>query len=223
MAGVRPDGSDAATPRLELPEPAHFAAGQYLLVRVRVDAAPKGVEQAYSVSSSPWPPSSEIEITVRDVPARVSPVLTRQVGDGDQLHLHGPFGALTWNEAGGGPLVMIGVVAGLRAWFATGCLMGPLFTDLVIAKTAYDSGCSACRRDREAGQIYARVDQSSAVDGKSGADQRFECIAGVPGIGAHGGDHPAAKKPEGDELTGGWVPLKDHFIPGRSPAPILHP
>jgi hypothetical protein len=38
---VRPDGSDAATLRLELPRPAHFAAGQYFLVRMRVDAAPK--------------------------------------------------------------------------------------------------------------------------------------------------------------------------------------
>ena len=37
---VRRDGSDAATLRVELPEPAHFAAGQYYLVRMRVDAAP---------------------------------------------------------------------------------------------------------------------------------------------------------------------------------------
>jgi hypothetical protein len=34
--GVRPDGSDAVTLRLELPESAHFAAGQYYLVRMRV-------------------------------------------------------------------------------------------------------------------------------------------------------------------------------------------
>ncbi|SRR5665213_142644 len=114
VLGVRLDGSDAATLRLELPRPAHFAAGQYYLVRMRVDATPKGVEQAYSVSSSPWPPSSEIEITVRDVPGgRVSPVLTRQVGAGDQLHLHGPFGTLTWSEADGGPLVMIGAGSGI--------------------------------------------------------------------------------------------------------------
>jgi len=35
VLGVRPDGSDAATLRLELPRPAHFAAGQYYLVRMR--------------------------------------------------------------------------------------------------------------------------------------------------------------------------------------------
>ena len=84
VLGVHRNGSDAATLRLELPEPAYFAAGQYYLVRMRVEAAPKGVEQAYSVSSPPWLPSSEIEITVRGIPGgRVSPVLIRQVGDGD--------------------------------------------------------------------------------------------------------------------------------------------
>ena len=35
MHGVRPDGSDAVTLRLELPESAHFAAGQYYLVRMQ--------------------------------------------------------------------------------------------------------------------------------------------------------------------------------------------
>jgi hypothetical protein len=98
----------------ELAEPAHFVAGQYYLVRMRVDVVPGVLEQAYSVSSSPWPPSSEIEITVRDVPGgRTSRVLARQVREGDQLHLHGPFGALTWNEADGGPLLMIGAGGGV--------------------------------------------------------------------------------------------------------------
>jgi hypothetical protein len=72
----------------------------------------------------------------------VSPELTRQVGGGDQLHLHGPFGALTWNEAGGGPLVMIGVVAGPRAWFATGCLMG---IDHLVP-SGYEAGHRATNR-----------------------------------------------------------------------------
>ena len=40
-------------------------------------------------------------------------VLARQVRGGDQLHLHAPFGALTWNEADGGPLLMIGAGSGV--------------------------------------------------------------------------------------------------------------
>ena len=83
-------------------------------LRVRVDAAPGVVEQAYSVSSSSWPPSSTIDITVRDVPGgRVSPLLARRVAAGDQLHLHGPFGSLTWDGVDAGPLMMIGAGSGV--------------------------------------------------------------------------------------------------------------
>jgi len=111
---VRTECRDATTLLLELPEPVDFVAGQYFLVRVRVDAAPGVVEQAYSVSSSPWPPSSTIEITVRDVPGgRGSPLLARRVAAGDQLHLHGPFGALTWDGVDAGPLMMIGAGSGV--------------------------------------------------------------------------------------------------------------
>jgi len=114
VVGVRADGRDATTLLLELPEPVDFVAGQYFLVRLRVDAAPRVVEQAYSVSSSSWPPSSTIEITVRDVPGgRLSPVLARRVSAGDQLHLHGPFGALTWDGVDASPLMMIGAGSGV--------------------------------------------------------------------------------------------------------------
>jgi ferredoxin-NADP reductase len=114
VVGVRSECRDATTLLLELPEPVDFVAGQYFLVRLRVDVAPGVVEQAYSVSSSPWPPSSTIEITVRDVPGgRVSPLLARRVGAGDQLHLHGPFGSLTWDGVDVGPLMMIGAGSGV--------------------------------------------------------------------------------------------------------------
>lgn len=111
---VRPEGADATTLGLELPQPADFVAGQYYLVRLRVNARPGVVEQAYSVSSSPWPSSPFIEMTVRAVPGgRVSPVLVRQVGVGDQLHLRGSFGSLTWDETNGDAVVMIGAGSGV--------------------------------------------------------------------------------------------------------------
>ena len=111
---VRSECSNVKTPLLELPEPVDFVAGQYYLVRMRIDGAPGFVEQAYSVSSSPSPPSSKIEITIREIPGgHASPLLARQVGEGDQIHLRGPFGSLTWNEADGGPLLMIGAGSGL--------------------------------------------------------------------------------------------------------------
>jgi ferredoxin-NADP reductase len=114
VVGVRAECRDATTLLLELPEPVDFVAGQYFLVRVRVDAAPGVVEQAYSVSSSSWPPSSTIELPVRDVPGgRVSPLLARRVGAGDHLHLRGPFGSLTWDGIDAGPLMMIGAGSGV--------------------------------------------------------------------------------------------------------------
>jgi len=114
VVGVRTECRDATTLLLELPEAVDFVAGQYFLVRLRVDVAPGAVEQAYSVSSSPWPASPRIEITVRDVPGgRASPLLARRVGAGDQLHLHGPFGSLTWDGVDVGPLVMIGAGSGV--------------------------------------------------------------------------------------------------------------
>jgi ferredoxin-NADP reductase len=114
VIGVRTECRDATTLLLELPEPVDFVAGQYFLVRMRVDAAPGVVEQAYSVSSSSWPPSSTIELTVRDVPVgRVSHLLARRVSAGDHLHLRGPFGSLTWDGIDAGPLMMIGAGSGV--------------------------------------------------------------------------------------------------------------
>jgi ferredoxin-NADP reductase len=114
VLGIHRNGSDAATLRPVLPEPAHLAAGQYYLVRMRVEAAPNGDERACSVSSPPWLPPSEIEITVRGIPGgRVHHVLIRQVGDGDQLHPHGPPGTPTWSEADGAPFVMFGAASGI--------------------------------------------------------------------------------------------------------------
>jgi ferredoxin-NADP reductase len=113
VVGVRSECSNAKTPLLELPEPVDFVAGQYYLVRMRIDGAPGFVEQAYSVSSSPSPPSSKIEITIREIPGgHASSLLARQVNEGDQIHLRGPFGTLKWNEADGGPLLMIGAGSG---------------------------------------------------------------------------------------------------------------
>ena len=114
VAEVRSDGPGAATLQLELPDPADFVAGQYYLVRIRVEGPPGAVQQAYSLSSSPWPSSPLVEMTVRAVPeGRVSSVLAHRVVAGDQLHLRGPFGSLTWDGSEGEPLVMIGAGSGV--------------------------------------------------------------------------------------------------------------
>lgn len=114
VTDVVPDPSGATTLQLRLPETPQLLAGQYYLVRLAVDTSPGAVEQAYSVSSSPYPPTREIDITVREVPGgRVSRLLARRVRTGDLLHVRGPFGDLTWTEADGGPLVLVGAGTGV--------------------------------------------------------------------------------------------------------------
>ncbi|MEO9180831.1 MAG: FAD-binding oxidoreductase, partial [Acidimicrobiales bacterium] len=119
VTDVRHEGADATTLRLELPQAASFVAGQYYLVRLCISTGPGTVEQAYSLSSSPWPLSPFIELTVRSVPGgRVSPVLARQVEVFDQLHLRGPFGSLTWDETNEDAVVMIGAGSGVAPFMS---------------------------------------------------------------------------------------------------------
>ena len=107
--------STAATRlRLRLAEAPEVLAGQYYLVRLAVGAPPGVVEQAYSLCSSPYPPSPEVEIAVRAVPdGRASPALARLVEVGDLLQLRGPYGFLTWTDADGGPVGLVGAGTGV--------------------------------------------------------------------------------------------------------------
>ncbi len=111
---MTPDTVEATTLRLRLPEAPELLPGQYYLVRLAIDARPGAVEQAFSISSSPYPPTPEIEITVREVPGgRASPHLAHEMRVGDQLHVRGPYGFLTWTEEDGGPLVLSGAGSGV--------------------------------------------------------------------------------------------------------------
>lgn len=112
---VRVHREDAGTTlRLRLPETPSFLPGQYYLVRLAVPGSPGAVEQAYSVSSSPFPPSRDIDIMVRAVEGgRVSPALAHNVETGVLLHVRGPYGVLTWTEADGGPVVLVGGGTGI--------------------------------------------------------------------------------------------------------------
>ncbi|MGH9109955.1 MAG: FAD-binding oxidoreductase [Acidimicrobiales bacterium] len=114
VLAVVPTSPGAATLRLRLPSVPDLLPGQYYLVRLAMPSPPGAVEQAYSVSSAPDPTSAEIEITVREVEGgRTSPLLVRQVRAGDVLGVRGPFGFLTWTEADGGPLGLIGAGSGV--------------------------------------------------------------------------------------------------------------
>jgi ferredoxin-NADP reductase len=90
VVGVERTASGTLLP-LRLAEAPDVLPGQYYLVRPAVGAPPGVVEQAYSLCSSPYPPSTEVEIAVREVPGgRASPLLARQVEVGDLLQVRGP-------------------------------------------------------------------------------------------------------------------------------------
>ncbi len=107
-------GASGTLLRLRLVVVPDVLPGQYYLVRLAVDVPPGVVEQAYSLCSSPYPPSGEVEITVREVPrGRASSILAHQVEVGDFLQVRGPFGFLTWTEHDGGPIGLIGAGSGV--------------------------------------------------------------------------------------------------------------
>ena len=120
-------GASATSLRLRLAEPTPALPGQYYLVRLAVDVPPGVIEQAYSLCSSPYPPTANIEIVVREVPGgRASPLLARRVQVGDVLQVQGPFGFLTWTKGDGGPLGLIGAGSGVAPLasivrYATAC------------------------------------------------------------------------------------------------------
>jgi glycine betaine catabolism B len=107
--------TSATTLRLRLPTaPEQLLPGQYYLVRLAISRPPFSVQQAYSLSSSPYPASEEVEIAVRPVAGgRASPLLAHEVEAGDFLQVHGPYGFLTWTERDGGPLVLVGGGSGV--------------------------------------------------------------------------------------------------------------
>jgi len=114
VTAIVPESTSATTLRLALPEVPQLQAGQYYLLRLATPSPPATVEQAYSISSSPYPPSAEIEITVREVTGgRVSPLLAHHVHVGDLLHVRGPFGFLTWSEDNEDPLLLLGAGSGI--------------------------------------------------------------------------------------------------------------
>ncbi|MGA7835745.1 MAG: FAD-binding oxidoreductase [Acidimicrobiales bacterium] len=100
--------------RLELPESRGYLPGQYYNVQMALPGRPTPVQRAYSLSSSPVPESSVIEIGVREEPGGlVSPRLVRSISVGDEIRVRGPYGRFTWTEEDRLPLLLIGAGSGV--------------------------------------------------------------------------------------------------------------
>jgi ferredoxin-NADP reductase len=106
VTSKRRETDRAVTLALESPEwPGHLA-GQHIDVRLTADDGYQA-ERSYSIASAPE--VGKLELTIEQIAdGEVSPYLTEELRDGDQLELRGPIGGyFTWREAEGGPLLLV--------------------------------------------------------------------------------------------------------------------
>jgi ferredoxin-NADP reductase len=126
VAEVRPETGRVATLALEVPGWDGHLPGQHLDVRLTAEDG-YTAERAYSIASAP--DGERVELAVERLDdGEVSPYLTEELRQGDQLELRGPVGGyFVWEPGRGGPLLLVaggsGVVplmAMLRQRAATG-------------------------------------------------------------------------------------------------------
>jgi ferredoxin-NADP reductase len=126
VAEVRPETERVATLALEVPGWDGHLPGQHLDVRLTAEDG-YTAERAYSIASAP--DGRRVELAVERLDdGEVSPYLTEELRQGDQLELRGPVGGyFVWEPGRGGPLLLVaggsGVVplmAMLRHRAATG-------------------------------------------------------------------------------------------------------
>jgi ferredoxin-NADP reductase len=96
----------AITLNLESPDwPGHLP-GQHVDIRLTSEDGYQA-ERSYSIASAPE--TGKLELTIEEIAdGEVSPYLSEELRDGDQLELRGPIGGyFTWRESDGGPLLLV--------------------------------------------------------------------------------------------------------------------
>jgi ferredoxin-NADP reductase len=106
----------AETPRvrtlvLDVPDWPGHRAGQHLDVRLTAEDGYRA-ERSYSIASAPGEP---VAITVERLKdGEVSPYLTEELREGDELELRGPIGGyFVWEPEDGGPLLLVAGGSGI--------------------------------------------------------------------------------------------------------------
>ena len=109
---TRPETQRARSLLLEVPGWEGHRAGQHVDVRL---TAPDGYQTQRSYSIASAPEDERLVLTVdRLDDGEVSPYLTEVLEAGDKLELRGPIGGyFTWDEADGGPLLLVGGGSGV--------------------------------------------------------------------------------------------------------------
>jgi len=106
VAEVRPETERVATLALEVPGWDGHLPGQHLDVRLTAEDG-YTAERAYSIASAPDERRVELAVERLD-DGEVSPYLTEELRQGDQLELRGPVGGyFVWEPGRGGPLLLV--------------------------------------------------------------------------------------------------------------------
>ncbi len=114
VVGVVVETPETNTLQIEVPDPTPFLPGQYYNIRIPIEGRPRPIQRAYSVGSSPYPDYSVVDVGIRETPGGlVSPKLVRDSYIGQELEVRGPYGAFTWTEENGGPVLLIGAGSGV--------------------------------------------------------------------------------------------------------------
>jgi ferredoxin-NADP reductase len=97
---------------LDVPDWPGHVAGQHVDVRLTADDGYQA-QRSYSIASAPEDP--ELKLTIERIDdGEVSPYLTDELREGDQLELRGPVGGhFTWRADDGGPLLLVAGGSGL--------------------------------------------------------------------------------------------------------------
>jgi len=112
VRAVRIETPGARTIVLDVPDwPAHVA-GQHVDIRLTAEDGYRA-ERSYSIASAPE--AADVELTVERIDdGEVSPYLTDELREGDELELRGPVGGhFTWRVEQGGPLLLVAGGSGI--------------------------------------------------------------------------------------------------------------
>jgi ferredoxin-NADP reductase len=112
VAEVTPDTSQTSTIVFDVPDWAGHQAGQHVDVRLTAEDGYQA-QRSYSIASAP--DDAGLALTVERLDdGEVSPYLVEELRAGDEIELRGPIGGyFVWEEALGGPLLLIAGGSGI--------------------------------------------------------------------------------------------------------------
>ena len=111
VSSVTDETATVRTIQLDVPDWPGHRAGQHLDIRLTAEDGYRA-ERSYSIASAPGEP---VAITVERLDdGEVSPYLTEELRQGDELELRGPIGGyFVWDTADGGPLLLLAGGSGI--------------------------------------------------------------------------------------------------------------